>query len=108
MIELTKEQKRAQERYIRARNNVALGQYRMYNKNPWAPCSDVARTVDVEGYNHPMYEANEAWLEYKDAFEAWLAVEPIERKDERMSMIKGDYGDSDNWQEKKQKVREIA
>ena len=108
MTNLTDEQISAYKRFVRARNNVALGQYRMYNKNPWLPCSDVARTVDVEGQNHPMFEMNEPWLEYQEAFNAWLALEPVLRKDERMSMIKGDYGDSDNWQEKKTKVREIA
>lgn len=105
---MTEEQKRAYQRMIRARNNVAIGQYRMHNKNPWQPTSDVCRTVDIEGMNHPMFEENESWLEYKEAFMAWLEVEPVERKIERMSMIKGDYGDSDNWQEKKTKVREIA
>ena len=108
MNDLSEEQVRAYKRFVKARNNVALGQYRQYNKNPWLPCSDVARTVDVDGWNHPAFELNEPWLEYQEAFNEWLALEPVARKDERMSMIRGDYGESDNWQEKKTKVREIA
>lgn len=108
MSDLNEVQVRAYKRFLRARNNVAIGQYRMHNKNPWQPTSDVACTVDEVGLNHPLFLQNDEWLEYKEAFEEWLAVEPVIRKDERMSMIKGDYGDSDNWQEKKAKVREIA
>ena len=107
-MNLTAEQKIVYNRLIKARNNVALGQYRLKNKNPWQPTSDVTRTVDVDGQNHPVFELNEEWFEYKEAFEAWMAVEPPERKAERMSMIKGDYGDSDNWQEKKSNLREVA
>jgi hypothetical protein len=105
---LTTEQQRAYERFIRARNNVALGQYRIHNKKPWKPTSEVACTVDVDGLNHPLFELNEDWLEYIEACEAWLALEPEGRKLERMSMIRGDYGDSDNWQEKKTNLREVV
>jgi phosphomannomutase len=76
-------------------------------KGEWIPLSDVTRTVEVAGLNHPLFEENDAWLEYKDAFKQWLDVEPEFRKKERMSMIRGDYGDSDNWREKRQYVKEI-
>jgi hypothetical protein len=108
MNDLNEEQVKAYKRFIRARNNVALGQYRMYNKNPWQPCSDVVCSVDEVGLNHQLFLQNDEWLEYKEAFEAWVAIEPVARKDERMSMIRGDYGDSDNWQEKKSNLREVA
>ena len=103
----SEEQKRAYQRFITARNNVSLGQYRRLNKKPWQPTSDVVCTVDVVGFNHPFYEENEAWLEYKEASEAWWAVEPEFRKSERMSMIRGDYGNSDSWREKQPNVKEI-
>ena len=103
----TEEQTRAYQRFITARNNVSLGQYRKYNKKPWQPTSDVVCTVDVVGFNHPFFEENEAWLEYKEAQQAWWAVEPEFRKSERMSMIRGDYGTADSWREKQPNVKEI-
>ena len=107
MTTFTQEQTRAYQRFINARNNVSLGQYRRYNKNPWQPTSDVIQTVDMEGMNHPLFEQNDPWLEYKEASLAWWAVEPEFRKTERMSMIRGDYGDSDTWREKQPNVKEI-
>jgi len=107
MINLSKEQQAAYQRYIKARNNVSLGQYRKYNKS-WQPTSDVVCTVDVAGLNHPMFIENDEWLEYKEASLAWWAVEPDFRKAERMSMIRGDYGDADSWREKNSPVKEIA
>lgn len=107
MINLSDEQKRAYQRFIRARNNVSLGQYRRHNKGNWQPTSDVACTVDQANLNHPMFEQNDDWLEYKEASQAWWAIEPEFRKTERMSMIRGDYGNVDSWREKKTQVKEI-
>jgi len=107
MIEFTPEQKKAYARFINARNNVALGQYRKYNTGPWKPTSDVACSVDITGLNHQLFEQNNDWLYYKEASLAWWAVEPEFRKAERMSMIRGDYGDTDNWREKQSSVKEI-
>ena len=107
MIDLTDEQKRAYDRYIRARNNVSLGQYRKYNKGDWQPTSDVLMTLDQANMNHPLFIENDNWIEYKEAQEAWFAVEPEFRKEERMSMIRGDYGSADSWREKKTQVKEM-
>jgi hypothetical protein len=107
MISLTEEQQRAYDRYIRARNRVRIGSYGKKQKGDWIPLSDVTCTVDVGGLNHPLFEQNDEWLEYKDAFAAWLAIEPEFRKAQRMSMIRGDYGDTDNWREKKHYIKEI-
>jgi len=107
MINLSEEQVRAYQRFIRARNNVSLGQYRRHNTKPWQPTSDVVCSVDIGGLNHQMFEQNDGWLEYKEASLAWWAIEPEFRKAERMSMIRGDYGDTDNWREKQPKVKEI-
>ncbi len=107
MIDLTQEQQRAYDRYIRARNNVSLGQYRKYNKGEWQPTSDVLMTVDETNLNHPLFLENDNWLEYKAAQQAWWAVEPQFRKDERMSMIRGDFGSADSWREKKTQVKEM-
>jgi hypothetical protein len=108
MINFTPEQTKAYARFINARNNVSLGQYRKYNTKPWQPTSDVVCSVDIAGINHQLFEQNDAWLEYKEASLAWWAVEPEFRKTERMSMIRGDYGDTDHWREKILRVREIA
>ena len=107
MISLTQEQQRAYDRYIRARDRVRIGQYGKRLKGDWIPLSDVIRTVDVAGLNHPLFEQNDDWIEYKEASAAWWAIEPEFRKTQRMSMIRGDYGDTDNWREKKHYVKEI-
>lgn len=92
MIELSAEQRKAYDRYIRIRNRV--------NSAPYVPHSDVLATVDVEGLNHPLYEPNPLWEEYKEAFLAWLAVEPAFRQQERMRMSRGDYGAQDSWEDR--------
>ena len=107
MINFTPDQARAYARFIRARNSVSLGQYRKHNKKPWQPTSDVVCSVEVAGLNHQLFEQNDDWLEYKEASLAWWAIEPEFRKTERMSMIRGDYGDSDSWREKQPNVKEI-
>jgi hypothetical protein len=56
--------------------------------------------------NHPLFEQNDDWLEYKEASLAWWEVEPEFRKTERMSAIRGDYGTSDNWEESAPRVRD--
>jgi len=62
MIELNEDQKKAYERYIRLYKKI---------KRENIPQSDVICTVDVEGLNHPMFEQNDVWLEYKEASLAW-------------------------------------
>jgi len=94
---MTNEQQRAYDRFIRARNNVSLGQYRKYNKGDWQPTSDVVCTVDADGLNHPLFEPNDAWAEYKEASLAWWKIEPAYRNDERLRSTRGDYGKADNW-----------
>ena len=92
-MELTKEQQKAYHRYITARDKVNL----VSRKNKWVPHSEVLSTVDIAGFNHPFYEPNTDWQEYKEASLAWWAVEPEFRKTERMSMIRGDYDKQDSW-----------
>lgn len=103
---MTNEQTRAYARFINARNKASLGQYRKYSKE-WQPTTDVLCSVDVAGINHQLFEENDIWIEYKEASLAWWAVEPEFRKTERMSMIRGDYGDTDNWREKQPKIKEM-
>lgn len=76
MIELTEEQKIAYDRFIKARD-------RLWYSEKWIPRSDVLSCVDVAGLNHPLYIQNDIYLEYKQAFANWLAVEPKFRKDEQ-------------------------
>jgi len=92
MIELSDEQKRAYDRYIKARRRITKFEY--------IPHSEVLRTVDIEGMNHPLFEQNDFYLEYKEASSAWWAIEPEFRKTERMRMSRGDYGTQDSWEER--------
>jgi hypothetical protein len=92
MIELTHEQKLAYARFIKARDRI--------NNYEYVPHSDVARTVDFEGMNHPLFEHNDLYEEYKEASMAWWEIEPEFRKTERMRMSRGDYGSQDSWEER--------
>jgi hypothetical protein len=99
MIEFTDEQKKAYKRFIEARNRVGIVRSKGFTKTAWVRFADVTCTVDVAGLNHPLFEQNDEWLEYKEASLAWWAIEPEFRKTERMSSIRGDYGHSDSWEE---------
>jgi hypothetical protein len=103
---MTEEQKRAYDRFITARNKVGLVRTKGYTKQAWVRCADVVCTVDIAGMNHPMFEVNELWLEYKEASLAWWAIEPEYRKTERMSSIRGDYGHQDSWDESTPRQRD--
>ena len=96
MITLTKEQQQAYDRFIRARDKVGLVRTKANAKNPYIPHSDVIQTVDVGGMNHPLFEQNDDWLEYKEASLAWWAIEPAFRDQQRMRMSRGDYGRQDS------------
>jgi hypothetical protein len=113
LLELTQEQQKAYDRFIRARNKMGIGrgvisQYRSKSKPKWIPSSDCLACIDVAGMNHPMFILNEDYQEYKEAFEAWLDVEPKFRDQERMRASRGDYGASDNWEERKVKIKDSA
>ena len=107
MITFTQEQQRAYARFIRARDRVGLVPECRDNSKPWVRTADVQSTVDIAGLNHPLFEQNDEWLEYKEASLAWWAVEPEFRKTERMSSIRGDYGTSDSWNENHGHVEDI-
>lgn len=102
----TDEQRRAYQRFITARNNVGIVRTAGYTKRPWVRTADVVQTVDVAGQNHPVFEQNDDWLEYKEASTAWWAIEPEFRRTERMSAIRGDYGVSDSWEEGTTRTRD--
>lgn len=106
MIHLTDEQKKAYKRFITARNKVGVVRTQGYTKRKFIRQADVVCSVDVIGLNHPLFEPNDDWLEYKEASLAWWAIEPEFRKTERMSAIRGDYGTSDNWEESAPRVRD--
>jgi len=108
MIELTKEQKIAYARFIKARDRVGLGNRKPSKNYSWVPLSDYSACVDVVGLNHPLFVQNEPWLEYKEAFMAWLEVEPAFREVERMRMSRGDYGTQDNWEDRGSRVTDIV
>lgn len=106
-LQLTEEQQRAYARFIRARDRVGLGATKPSKNYSWVPLSDYSACVDVAGMNHPLFVVNEPWIEYREAFMAWLEVEPAFRNEERMRMSKGDYGQADSWDEKAPSVRDI-
>lgn len=97
------EQLKAWQRYIKAFKRVGFNKI---HKDGHVPKSEILKTVDVDSLNHPMFEPNPLWLEYVEAVTEWLKVEPPFRKSERMSAIKGDYGDCDDWEEEPQKIKD--
>ena len=101
MIKLDHEQQKAYDRFIRARNRV------YGRKGKWVRASDYTSTVDIVGLNHPLFELNEEYQEYQDAFKEWLAVEPAFRHEERMRASRGDYGVMDSWDDKPSKIKEL-
>ena len=107
MIELTTEQRRAYDRFIKMRDKVKLVATSTNRKNEWVRFADVEGTVDIDGLGHPVFIQNDTWLEYKQAFTEWLAVEPQSRKDNRMRASNGDYGPQDNWEDRESKVRGV-
>ena len=107
MIELTREQRQAYDRFIRARDRVKLVKTNANIKNEWIPHRDYIESYRADGEHHPVFEPNVLWQEYKDASVAWWAIEPQFRKDERMSMSRGDYGRSDSWEDAPSGVKDV-
>jgi hypothetical protein len=100
-MNLTTEQTRAYNRFIMARDRV-------YKRNKgWVRASTISHTVDIAGLNHPLYVVNDLYVEYLEAFKAWLAIEPAFRHEERLRSSRGDFGTQDNWDEKPSKVKEL-
>ena len=108
LLELTPTQQKAYNRFIYWRDFCRVVTTSKNAKNAYVIQNDVASVVDVAGYNHPFYEANEPWLEYQRAFQEWLAVEPEFRKTERLSMVRGDYGRQDSWKDRKSNVQDVV
>ena len=106
MIDLSEEQLKAYARFITARNKVGLVRVKGFSKTPWIPQRDYLDSVHVEGLNHPLFELNEEWIEYKEASLAWWKIEPMFRSIERMSAIRGDYGVADSWDEASPRMRD--
>ena len=107
MIELTAEQRRAYDRFIKARDKVRIGTYGRGGKDPFVPLSDVKSVVDIAGFNHPFYEQNDDWIEYKEASLSWWEIEPAFRHEERMRASRGDYGIEDSWEDEAPEVNDL-
>lgn len=107
MIELSKEQRQAYDRFIRARDRVKLVRTSTNIKYEWIPHRDYLDSHKPNGEHHPLFEPNLIWQEYKDASLAWWAVEPKFRNEERMRMSRGDYGHSDSWEDAPSGVRDV-
>ena len=105
-MDWTNEQIKAYQRFIKARNRMGLVRTADFFKQPWIRCADTLSTVDIAGMNHPLFEVNEDWIEYKEASLAWWTIEPEFRRLERMSSTRGDYGIADSWEETNTPVRD--
>ena len=101
MSELTKEQQTAYARFVKARNRVFYG-------DAWVKPSEFGECVYVEGMNRPLFPVNDAYVEYLEAFQAWLDIEPKSRQETRMRASRGDYGTSDSWEERTGRVSDVA
>lgn len=99
MIDLSEEQQAAYARYIKARDKVGLVPRARPKKQAWVRMAQVIQTVDIAGFNHPFYEANELWAEYLEASTQWWKIEPAIRDSERLRASRGDYIDDDNGKE---------
>lgn len=106
-IELTQEQRKAYDRFIRARDTVKLVRTAKNIANEWVPHRDYIDSVKNDGDHHPLFEPNLIWQEYKDASLAWWKVEPEWRNQERMRMSRGDYGYSDSWESAPSGVKDV-
>jgi hypothetical protein len=98
LLVLTDEQQTAYNRFIHTRNKckVVITQTNVMAKH--IPQSAVVCSVDIAGMNHPVFQHNDDYESYCEAFQAWLRVEPQFREKERMRSSRGDYaGLSDNW-----------
>ena len=92
-IELTPEQIGAYNRYIIARDKV------FKHPKKWVRLSEIQSCIDVPNLNHPLFVVNDEYIEYTNAFQEWLRVEPPFRQEERMRATRGDYESNDNWEE---------
>jgi hypothetical protein len=106
-LKLTQEQQTAYDRFIRARDRVKLVRTKKNLGNEWIPHRDYLDSFKSEGEHHPLFEPNIIWQEYKDASLAWWRVEPSFRNEERMRMSRGDYGQSDSWDDAPSGVRDV-
>ena len=101
------EQTKAYQRFIKARDAIGLVRVKGYGKRTWIRQA-THTPVDVVGFNHPLYEVNEPFIEYLEASRDWWSIEPEYRKTERLSAIRGDYGASDSWNEETPRVHDVV
>lgn len=107
-MNLTTEQQRAYDRFIRARDTMKIVRTAKNIKLPYIPQRDYLDSYHETASLVPLFIPNEPWLEYKEASEAWWKIEPAFRDKERMRMSRGDYGVSDNWDEHEPKMRDMV
>ena len=113
MSQFTEEQQKAYNRFIKARdrirdNNGYVGDSPDEVLPEIIPPSNFMRTVDNDQLGHPLFEVNDAYMEYQEAFKEWLRVEPRYRDEERMRASRGDYGKQDNWDEPSERISDLV
>lgn len=107
-IDFTPEQKKAYDRFIKARDEVKLVRTAGNFKKPYIPHRQCLDSIHLAGENHCQFIRNDAWWEYLEASEAWWAIEPRFRHEQRMRATRGDYGDEDNWDDDRQDVVDLV
>jgi hypothetical protein len=107
-LELTPEQQKAYDRFIKARDTVKLVVTAKNRTLPYIPHRDYIDSEHVAGSATPLFEPNLPWLEYKEASLAWWAIEPAFRDKERMRMSRGDYGTQDSWDTHDPQVKDLV
>ena len=108
MIDLTPEQHRTYDRFIKARDTVKLVRTAKNAKLPYIPHREYTDSITEVGTLAPLFIPNLPWLEYLEASEAWWKIEPAFRDQERMRMSRGDYGQADSWEEHEPKMRDMV
>ena len=108
LLQLSEEQQKAYDRFIRARDRVKLVRTSKNIRNEWIPMRDYLDSYKADGEHHPLFEPNLIWQEYKDASLAWWKVEPEFRDQERMRMSRGDYGKQDSWEDSPSGVKDVV
>ena len=98
-MQLTAEQLKAYQRFIRARDKVKLVKTSENYRLKYIPHREYIDSVHITGLNHPLFVINDDWIEYKEASAAWWAIEPEFRNEERLRATRGDYGSEDNWED---------
>ena len=106
-LNLTEEQQKAYNRFIRARDEIKLVKTAGNFKKPYIPHRQYLDSIQLPNENHCQFIRNDEWWEYLEASQAWWDIEPRFRHEQRMRATRGDYGVEDNWEDDRQDVVDL-